>query len=82
MKTETKHLRIILPVGYSPIDSVCTDGKYNEKSRKIIETIDEAKLAILHLSQTSDETYKTYWNGVSKHCKVVSVTTIIEDIEL
>jgi len=79
--TETKHYRVIMPLGYSYIDTVCTDGKFNEKSRKLIETIDEAKLAIKHVSETSDETYKQYWEGVSEQCKLVHVTTIIEDIE-
>ena len=82
MKTTTKHYRIIMPSGYSSIDTVCTDGKFSERSRKLIETIDEVKLAISHIGQTTDGTYKQYWKGVAERCKVVHVTTVIEDIEL
>ena len=83
MKTTTEHLRVIMPDSFSNIDTVCLDGKFVEKSRKLIETIEEAKIAIQHVSESSSNSeYSEYWKNISLKCKVVKVTTIIEDIEL
>lgn len=72
--------------GFSDINTVCTEGNNVERSRKLIKTIDEAKLAIEHIKQV-DPKYKgsdieKYWEKVASTCKVVKVTTITEDVDI
>lgn len=78
----TEHFGVITPSGYSNIYTVCIDGKYIERSRKTIETIEEAKLAIRHFGESSSLEYSKYWEKIALECKIVKVTTIIENIEL
>lgn len=83
MNTTTKqHYRVITPDTFSDIDTVCTEGKLVERSRKLIETIDEALLAISHFGSSESPEYAEYWKQKSSECKIVHVITIIEDINL
>ena len=82
MKTTTEHFRVIMPNGFSNIDTVCIDGKNVERSRKLIQTIEEARKAIRHIGESSSVEYSAYWRMIALECKIVKVTTIIEEIEL
>lgn len=73
----TTHYRVITPGTFSNIDTVCTNGKKNESSRKLIETLDEAKLAISHFGDCEHESSKQYWVDMAKECKLVKVITTI-----
>lgn len=81
MKTVTKHYRIITPFTFSNKDTVCMGGR-NMGKEKPIETIQEAELAIKHFGECKNGTKqnKEYWRNMAKECKIVYVTTIIEDI--
>jgi hypothetical protein len=75
MKTFNTHLRIQTPDFFSNIDAL--------KNGQLITTIKEAEMALKEFGDVppTSEHYE-YWKGQRAKCKIVKVTTIIdEDIE-
>jgi hypothetical protein len=80
--TKTEHYRVITPASFSNIDTVNVNGKFDHGSMKLIETIDEAKLAIEHFGDTRHLEFSDYWKEQAAACRVVKIITIIEEVEI